>query len=125
MAGNARQLPREKHRVAMRAQAHAEAARAAKLEPGYSREVGVHLVERVEGFHERGGGALPDARHTGNVVHLVAGERQVVREALRPHAEMPLDVVIAELPARAEIPEQVAVAHELREILVARDEGRA
>src|SRR5437879_12748211 len=38
---------------------------------------------------------------------------------------MPLYVVIAELPARAEVPEQVAVAHELREILVARDEGRA
>src|SRR5437763_16470385 len=109
----------------MRAQAHAEAARAAKLEPRDAREVGVHLVERVEGFHERGGGAVPDARHTGNVVHLVAGERQVVREALRPHAEMPLDVVTAALPARAEVPAHAAVAHELREILLARDAGRA
>src|SRR5437016_13472860 len=108
----------------MRAQAHAEAARAAKLEPRDAREVGVHLVERVEGFHERGGGAVPDARHTGNVFHLVAGERQVVREALRPHAEMPLDVVITELPARAEVPEQVAVGPELRQYRVAANYGR-
>src|SRR5215471_17471189 len=68
---------------------------------------------------------MPDAGHSGDVVDLVAREREIVGEALGSDAEVTLDVVIAELPARAEVPEQVAVAHQLGEILVARDERRA
>src|SRR5215469_12629454 len=68
---------------------------------------------------------MPDAGYAGNIVDLVAGEREVVGETLGSHAEMALDIVIAELSAGAEIPEQVAVTHQLGEILVAGDEGRA
>ena len=68
---------------------------------------------------------MADAGHAGDVVHVIAGEREVVGEALRQHAEVALDVVVAELLAGAVVPEHVAVAHQLRQVLVARDVGRA
>ena len=68
---------------------------------------------------------MPDAGHTRDVVGFIPGERQVIGEALRANAVVALDVVIAELAARAEIPQQVAVAHQLRQVLVAGDEGGA
>ena len=106
-------------------EARAETRRAAQLEVRDTAEVAVELIERAERLHERGGGAMADAGDARYVVDLVAGERQVVGEAFGSDAEVPFDVVVAELPAGAEIPEQVAVAHELREILVAGDVGRA
>src|SRR2546430_6991729 len=125
IAGDAREPAGEIHRLAMRTKARPQGSRAAQLQVRHPRQVAVQLIERAEGAHEAGGGAMPDAPHAGNVVHLIAGEREIVGEALRSHAEMPLDVVIAELLARAEVPEQIPVAHQLRQVLVAGDEGRA
>src|SRR5712664_2334794 len=109
----------------MLAESRAQRSRAAQREKRDACQVSVQLIERAERMHEGSGGAVPDAGHAGNVVHLIAGEREIVGEALRSHAEMALDVVIAELLARAEVPEQVAVANQLRQVLVAGDEGGA
>src|SRR5215468_315403 len=122
MAGDARQLAAEVDALAVLGEALRERAGAADLELFDPREVPVQFVERGEGLHQGGGGAVADARDAGNVVDLVTGERQIVGKALRGDAEVALDVVVAELVAEAVIPEQVAVTHELREVLVARDE---
>src|SRR6185437_6257370 len=55
----------------------------------------------------------------------VPRECQVIRESLRSDAVVPLDVVIPELLARSIVPEQITVTNQLRQVLVARDEGGA
>src|SRR5262249_14229315 len=105
ITADAGEAPCEEYRLAMLGESFAERARAADLEKRDALEAVIEIVERGEGLHEGRRGAMPDARHTRDVVGLVPGERQVVGEALRSDAEVALDVVIAELPAGAEVPQ--------------------
>src|SRR2546422_996139 len=125
VAADCRQPAREVHRLAVLTQPLAQTLCAAQLEDGDAAEIGVQLIERGKLLHERRGRLVPDSRHPGDVVNLVPGERQVIGETLRRDSEVALDVAIAELLARPEIPQQIAVPDELREILVACDESRA
>ena len=109
----------------MLGEARSERARAADLQQRDALEIVVELIERCESLHERGRGAGPDAGHARDVVGLITRKRQIIGEALRCDPEVALDVVIAELAAGAEVPQHVAVAHQLRQVLVARDEGGA
>ena len=109
----------------MLTQTLAHTHRATQLEQGDAAKISVQLIQRGKLLHERRGRLVPDSGHPGDVVHLVAGQRQVIGEPLRRDSEVALDVAIAELLARPEVPQQIAVPHELRKILVARDESRA
>src|SRR5581483_1669307 len=125
VAHDLREPARQEDRVAMRGETRAERVAAAQPQGGDAADVGVELIERAE-FAQQGGCDLrPYPGYAGNVVGSVAGEGEEVGEALGRDAEVALDVAVADLSTGAEVPQQVAVAHQLREILVARDEGRA
>src|SRR6266446_1867919 len=59
IAGDARELPREVHRLAMLAEARAQRSRAAQREKRDACQVSVQLIERAERMHEGSGGAVP------------------------------------------------------------------
>src|SRR6516162_2097684 len=82
IAGDARELAREVHGLPVCGEARAESARAAQRQGRDARKVGVQLIERGECLHQYRRRAVPDSRHTRNVVAAVAGERQIVGEPL-------------------------------------------
>src|SRR6202158_438352 len=71
IAGDARELPREVHRLAMLGEARTQGSRAAQLQACDACQISVQLIERAERLHEGSGGAVPDTGHAGDVVHLL------------------------------------------------------
>src|SRR6185437_8543481 len=75
--------------------------------------------------HQYGGGLRPDAGDAPNVVDGIAREGEIVREALGCDAEPPRDIRIRLRVAGTVVPQHVALADELCEILVAREKSGA
>ena len=75
--------------------------------------------------HQHGGGLRAHARHARDVVDGIAGEREVVGIALGRDAEALLDLVMVVAEVAGVVPVHIAGADELREVLVARDDGDA
>ena len=67
---------------------------------------------------------MPTPGNPLDVVHSIAGERQEVCDLLRYDTEHVTHLFIANLSLAGEVPENVVLAHELGEILVATDDCR-
>ena len=122
VAGDRREPPREVRGLAMQRELFRELAGAADRQRPDALEALVDLLERGEIAQERRRRLRPHARHARNVVDRVAGQREEVRHAFRAHAELSLDVAVGEAALAGVVPVMIAVADELREILVARHE---
>src|SRR6185312_7707222 len=123
VADDSCQSPRQQNRFTVRGEPRADGAAAAQPEGGDTADIGVELIERAELAHQCGRDFRPYAWHAGNVVGRVADQGEEVGKPLGGHAEVALDVAVADLRAGAKVPQQVAIAYELREVFVARDEG--
>ncbi len=108
----------------MLAQPHRKLARAADLQRAHAIEPVVEFLERGEFPQQRGRRLRADAGDAGDVIDGVAHQCLVIRHPLRPHAELALDVLVGEASLARVIPVVVAVAHQLGEVLVARDQHR-
>ena len=98
----------------------ATAAAPRSFSVGHALEIRVQLVERGEVREQRRGGLLADAGHPGDVVDRIARERQEIRDQFRNRAEARADLVILVAHVAAVVPVHIAVADQLRQILVAR-----
>ena len=101
-----------------------EAGIAQLFELQHAIQVVVQVRERFEMTEQHRRRLAPDARHAGNVVDGVAGQREEAGHALGLHAEAVGDLVVAEALFADVVPVFVARAHQLRQILVARHERR-
>src|SRR5581483_658709 len=87
--------------------------------------MGDYAFERAVLHDPFAGGLRPDLVHAGNVVDLVADQRQIVDDLLRRHAELGLHARDVELFVRHRIDPQRARIDELGEVLVAGRDDRA
>src|ERR1700733_8906678 len=79
----------------------------------------IQFIEGTEHAEQFRGGLLADARHTWNVVDAISSQRQEVGDELGRDSEARANVVVVIARVAAVIPEYVAVAYQLRQILVA------
>src|SRR6202012_6303341 len=83
-------------------------------------KIRIQFIERAENGKQFRGGFLAYSGHSGDVVDAVAGQRQEIGNELGCDSEAPADLVIVIVRAAGVIPEDIAVADQLRQVNVSR-----
>ena len=83
-------------------------------------KIRIQFIEGTEHAEQFRGGLLADARHAGDIVDAIAGQRQKVGDELGCDSETRTDIMVVIARVAAVVPKYVAVAYQLRQILVAR-----
>ena len=112
------ELPPQQCVLALFAQAHGQLRRPAQAQERHLVDPRQQGIQRLEMREQDCGRLRADAGDPRDVVHRVAGERQVVGDLVRMHAVPRLDAVAAPALALGEVVLLVVHVQQLREVLV-------